>query len=262
VTVTDPESGASADGLVHVSQIRDGFIDDTSKEAEVGQEVQVRCYQVDTANSKMALSMKAAPGSAEANNVAAFENVQPSEWLEGKVVRITNFGAFVRLSPPGSKVSAEALLHISQISEDFLEDVGEVLEVGQEVKVRVVELDQEKGKMGVSMKQEEKPKSSKFNEVDLSPFEAMPPDQWLDGTVERMVNFGAFVRVTAPGSGTIAEGLVHLSQIKEGFVDDVGEELEVGQKVKVRVKSVFVEDGKLNLSMIEEGGARDQAEQD
>merc|ERR1712066_1075522 len=88
--------------------------------------------------------------------------------------------------------------------------------------------------------------------VDVSPFENVASDQWLTGKVARIANFGAFVTVTAPDSDAEADGLVHITQIKEGYVENVADELEVDQEVQVRVVSVDVEDGKMGLSMMEE----------
>merc|ERR1719373_442386 len=81
--------------------------------------------------------------------------------------------------------------------------------------------------------------------ADLTAFQDIAPDQWLDGKVTRTASFGAFVMVTAPGSESSADGLVHITQIRDGFVENVEDEVEVGQDVKVRVQSVDVDAGKM-----------------
>merc|ERR1719476_152017 len=88
--------------------------------------------------------------------------------------------------------------------------------------------------------------------ADLTAFEDIASDQWLEGKVSRTASFGAFVTVTAPDSESSADGLVHITQIRDGFVESVEDELEIGQEVKVRV--VSVDGGKLSLSMKEEEG--------
>merc|ERR1712046_550655 len=85
--------------------------------------------------------------------------------------------------------------------------------------------------------------------ADLSLFEGIPSDQWLTGKVARTAPFGAFVTVTAPDSDATADGLVHITQIKDGFVESVEDELEVNQEVQVRIQSVDVMDGKMSLTM-------------
>merc|ERR1712061_92875 len=97
--------------------------------------------------------------------------------------------------------------------------------------------------------------------ADLSPFEGIASDQWLTGKVARIANFGAFVTVTAPDSDAEADGLVHVTQIKDGYVENIEDELEVGQEVQIRVVSVDVDGGKMGLSMIEES-AGEEGEED
>merc|ERR1711974_578693 len=84
---------------------------------------------------------------------------------------------------------------------------------------------------------------------DLSAFEGIPSDQWLTGKVARTAPFGAFVTLTAPDSDATADGLVHITAIKDGFVEDVNDEVSPGDEVQVRIISVGVFGGKMSLSM-------------
>jgi len=86
----------------------------------------------------------------------------------------------------------------------------------------------------------------RFELPQMSPFEGLHPETWLNGKVARCAPFGAFVTVTAEG-GEEGDGLVHITQIRDGFIESVEDELEPGQEVKVRV--VGVENGKMSLSM-------------
>merc|ERR1712176_1627152 len=88
--------------------------------------------------------------------------------------------------------------------------------------------------------------------VDLGPFEGIGPSTWLQGTVASTTAFGAFVKVQAPDSEATAQGLVHITNIADGFIESVDDEVEVGQEVKVRVINVDVAGGKMGLSMKEE----------
>merc|ERR1711972_200782 len=88
--------------------------------------------------------------------------------------------------------------------------------------------------------------------ADFSAFEDVGSDQWLSGKVKRIASFGAFVAVTAPDGEAEADGLVHVTQIRSGYVESVEDELEVGAEVQVRVLSVDTESGRMSLSMREE----------
>merc|ERR1712087_490719 len=91
----------------------------------------------------------------------------------------------------------------------------------------------------------------------LGPFVSVDPSTWLTGTVQRTASFGAFVKVQAPDSDTAADGLVHITQIRDGFVESVEDELEVDQEVQVRVLNVDVDNGKMSLSMLGEDGGEE-----
>merc|ERR1712098_158243 len=103
----------------------------------------------------------------------------------------------------------------------FVGSVEEELSVGQKVNVRVVSIDRENGKMGLSMKAES---AEKVSFPDLSAFQGLPSDQWFSGRVVNIAPFGAFVEVTAPEGGGVAIGLVHISEVKDGLVESVEDE--------------------------------------
>jgi len=85
--------------------------------------------------------------------------------------------------------------------------------------------------------------------ADLSLFEGIPSDQWLTGKVARTAPFGAFVTITAPDSDATADGLVHITAIKDGFVESVDDEVSAGDEVQVRILSVDAFGGKMSLTM-------------
>mmetsp|Transcript_157832 Transcript_157832/g.506221 ORF Transcript_157832/g.506221 Transcript_157832/m.506221 type:complete len:633 (+) Transcript_157832:84-1982(+) len=272
VVVTLP-GGEVALALVHVSQLQDGFCDNPEDVVEIGQEIKVRIISVDEDRNKISCSMKESGGdggrsrgsSREQVNLSPFDDLESSQWLTGKVVNTQSFGAFVEVPVPGSDAVAQGLVHVTQIKEGFVENVADELEVGQEVQVRVTGVDVGAGKLSLSMKPEEsggdggRSRGSSREQVDLSPFDDLESSQWLTGKVVNTQSFGAFVEVPVPGSDAVAQGLVHVTQIKEGFVENVADELEVGQEVQVRVTGVDVGAGKLSLSMKpEDGGSNDE----
>jgi len=180
-------------------------------------------------------------------DLTPFEGLDPATWLTGKVASTVSFGAFVNVKAPDSDATASGLVHITQIREGFVENVEEELQAGQEVQVRVVGVDN--GKMSLTMKSEDAEDYQRGERApaDLTPFEGLDPATWLTGNVVSTTSFGAFVDVKAPDSDATANGLVHITQIKDGFVESVEDELEVGQEVEVRV--ISVEDGKMSLTM-------------
>merc|ERR1719188_1716119 len=85
-------------------------------------------------------------------------------------------------------------------------------------------------------------------ESDVSAFEGASPDDWFEGEVTGIPPFGAFVVLTAE-DGTEAQGLVHVSQIADTFVENINDYVSIGQQVKVRIQSVDVDANKMSLSM-------------
>jgi len=185
------------------------------------------------------------------DDLSAFEGLSPDEWQDGVVQNTAGFGAFVRVTlSDGSE--AEGLVHISQIRDGFVENVDDELQSGQEVKVRVMSVDASRGRISLSMKEGGGGGGGMRAPADLTPFEKISPEQWVTGKVVRCANFGAFVTVTDPDTEAQADGLVHITQIRDGFVESVEDELSVGQEVQVRITSVA--DGKMGLSMKDVGG--------
>jgi len=187
----------------------------------------------------------ASSSSRTAADLTAFADLSPEEWYEGIVARVAPFGAFVTMTLEDG-ASADGLVHISALKDGFVDNVDDEVSVGQEVKVRVMSVDVDSGKMSLSMKgsngyaNAEKP--------SLAPFADMSSDTWVTGTVRRLAPYGAFIEISAE-DGTSASGLVHVTQIRDGFVENVDDELSLGQEVQVRVESVDMEESKMLLSM-------------
>jgi len=244
--------GAETDGLVHISRIANERIDDPNDYVEVDQEVDVWVSDIRD-DGKLGLSMVEGKigggGGRRPADVTPFEAVDPDEWLTGTVDNVLPFGAFVTVKLPDGSASASGLVHVSQIRDGFVEDVAAEVEVGTEVQVRIISVDLERGKMSLSMKSGGGAPAAARPPADLSAFEGIPSDQWLTGKVARTAPFGAFVTLTAPDSDATADGLVHITAIKDGFVEDVNDEVSPGDEVQVRIISVGVFGGKMSLSM-------------
>lgn len=142
------------DGLVHISEISYERVEKPSDVLKPGEEVQVKVLSVDPERERISLSIKQTqPGPWE--NIA--EKAPVGAVLDGKVKRLTDFGAFVEVFP-----GVEGLVHISQISHKHIATPADVLEEGQDIKVKVLEVHPEERRLALSIKAlEEAPKSEK-----------------------------------------------------------------------------------------------------
>ncbi len=131
-----------ADGLLHISEMSWGRVDNPRKIYKVGDTVRV--FIKDIRDTKIALSVKF-PEENPWNHAA--ENFAPGTIITGKVARMTDFGAFVELAP-----GVDALLHVSQIAREHVDKPSDVLSVGQEIEAKIVDLNAEEHKISLSMK--------------------------------------------------------------------------------------------------------------
>merc|ERR1712187_344244 len=154
------EFGAERQGLVHISALTEGFVENVDDVVQAGQEVEVWIKQV-TEDGKIGLVMvesKLAGGGGGGRSRAPVDlsGFVDSVWgdrLPGKVFSITNFGCFVQVDPPkGDAGPQQGLVHISEMSDGFVEDPWSITEVGAEVSVVVKDVDEIAGKMSLTMK--------------------------------------------------------------------------------------------------------------
>lgn len=132
------------DGLVHISQITHDHIDKVEDALSVGDKVKVKILSVDPENERVSLSIKAAlPGPFETID----EKFKVGDVVEGEVMRLANFGAFVEIDK-----GLQGLVHISQISHDHIGNPSEVLEAGQKVKVKILDINKDEKRIGLSIK--------------------------------------------------------------------------------------------------------------
>lgn len=132
------------DGLVHISQITHDHIDKVEDALSVGDKVKVKILSVDPENERVSLSIKAAlPGPFETID----EKFKVGDVVGGEVMRLANFGAFVEIDK-----GLQGLVHISQISHEHIGNPNEVLEVGQKVKVKILDINKDEKRIGLSIK--------------------------------------------------------------------------------------------------------------
>ncbi|OQR10932.1 30S ribosomal protein S1 [Ligilactobacillus salivarius] len=217
-------------GFVPASMVSDHFVEDLNQFK--GQELELKIVEIEPSDNRLILSRKElVQAEREAKRQAVMEKLVAGDVVEGKVARLTNFGAFIDLG------GVDGLVHVSEISYERVNKPADALKVGQEVKVKVLSVNAEKGRISLSIKQ-----------TLPEPWEQVPEQvaegDVLEGTVKRLTSFGAFVEVL-PG----VEGLVHISQISHKHIATPNEVLTSGEKVQVKVLSVDAADHRLALSI-------------
>ena len=228
-------------GFVPASMIENRFVQDLNQYK--GQTIRAKIIEINAADSRLILSRRDVLNEERSAALArVFNELSVGDVVEGKVARMTNFGAFIDLG------GVDGLVHVSEISHERVSQPSDVLSVGEEVKVKVLGLDPEKERISLSIKA-----------TQPGPWEAAaseaPEGTVLEGTVKRVVDFGAFVEVF-PG----VEGLVHVSQISHKHIANPSDVLKAGDKVKVKVLEVNPDKQRLSLSIkaLEEAPAREE----
>lgn len=217
-------------GFVPASMVADRFVSDLNQFKN--KDIKAQVIEIDAAKARLILSRKAVAAQERAAQLAeAFEKLSVGEVVEGKVARLTDFGAFVDLG------GVDGLVHVSEISHDRVKNPADVLTKGETVNVKILALDAEKGRISLSIKATQPGPWDKVAEE-------APAGTVLEGTVQRVKDFGAFVEIF-PG----IEGLVHVSQISHKRIENPSEVLKSGDKVQVQVLDVKPAEERISLSM-------------
>ncbi|WP_117160726.1 30S ribosomal protein S1 [Paraliobacillus sp. X-1268] len=219
-------------GFIPASLIEDHYVEDFSDYQD--KVLALKVVEFDRDQSRLILSHRAvveADQSEKKQKVLA--SITEGQILEGKVARITNFGVFVDLG------GIDGLVHISQLSHDHVEKASDVVSEGEAIKVKVLAINKENERISLSVKET---KPGPWENIE----EKLQSGSIVEGTVKRLVNFGAFVEVL-PG----VEGLVHISQISTEHIGTPQEVLSEGQSIKVKVLDVNEKDKRVSLSIKE-----------
>lgn len=221
---------AGVRGFIPASMVSDHFVEDLNQYK--CQELELKIVELEPSENRLILSHKEiVQQEREANKKAVLDKLVVGDVVEGKVARLTNFGAFIDLG------GVDGLVHVSEISFERVGKPSDVLKVGQDVKVKVLAVDPEKDRISLSIKQT---LPQPWDNIT----EKVAEGDVLEGTVKRLTSFGAFVEVF-PG----VEGLVHISQISHKHIATPNEVLASGEKVKVKVLNVNAEEHRLALSI-------------
>jgi len=198
----------------------------------IGEEIEAKILELDRSRNNIVLSRKAHLEEEQSEERQGFlEDLEVGDIKEGKVSSIVNFGAFVDIG------GMDGLVHVSELSWRHVENPNEIVKVGDDTTVKVLEIDNDKERISLSIKQvTEDPWLDfelSFNEEDI-----------VEGKVTKVVPFGSFVTI---GKGV--EGLVHVSEISTDKVDSPELVLGIGEKVKVKIIELDIPKRRVNLSI-------------
>lgn len=217
-------------GFIPASMVERHFVEDFSDYK--GKELSLKVVEMDKEKNKVILSHKAVlEEEVKVKKKSILDTIQPGQILEGTVQRMTDFGVFVDIG------GVDGLVHVSELAWNRVEKPSDVVKEGDKVTVKVLKVDKENERIGLSIK-----------ETQAGPWASVAEEfktgSIVNGTVKRLVSFGAFVEV-APG----IEGLVHISQIANRRVNTPGEVLKEGQEVQVKVLDVVPQEQRISLSI-------------
>jgi small subunit ribosomal protein S1 len=197
----------------------------------VGQSLWVKVIEVDRRKNRLILSEQAAMRERRKQSKASLlDNLDEGQIVDGVVTSLADFGAFVDIG------GADGLIHLSELSWNRVSHPRELLQLGDRVTVKVITVDRERKRIGLSLKQ-------------------LQPEPWTDlgeafqvgsivrGTVSRITDFGAFARLDGD-----VEGLIHVSELSEDE-RPAAEVVEPGQELDLRVIKVDPERRRIGLSL-------------
>ena len=198
----------------------------------MGTELRAKVIELNRSRNNVVLSRRAVlEDERKEMRQAILDRLNPGDVIEGQISNIVDFGAFVDLD------GMDGLIHISELSWSHVNHPSEVLEVGQTVKVKVLDIDRERQRISLGLKQTQ---SDPWQQV----IDAYGDGDEVEGRVTKVVTFGAFVEIV-PG----VEGLVHISELAQHHVENPREVVSQGDLVRVVVLEIDGERRRLSLSM-------------
>lgn len=226
------EMSGGVEGFMPGSLVDTKYIPDFAE--MVNKEIDFKVIELNKEKDKVILSRKKVlEEKVESKKEETLQSIEEGQIIKGEVKRLTDFGAFVDVG------GIDGLIHISEISWKRIDHPQDILKVGDEVDVKVLEVIPERERIGLSIRKAQPDPWSlvedKYSEGDI-----------VEGTTTRLVSFGAFVELI-PG----VEGLVHISQLAEHHVKSANEVLEEGQNIKVKILEINTEGKRISLSVKE-----------
>jgi small subunit ribosomal protein S1 len=211
----------------------------------LGQELRAKVIELNRSRNNVVLSRRAVlEDERKEQRQQILDRLNPGDVVDGQISNIVDFGAFVDLD------GMDGLIHISELSWSHVNHPSEVLEIGQDVKVKVLDIDRERQRISLGLKQTQ---SDPWQQV----LETYHEGDTVEGKVTKVVTFGAFVEIL-PG----VEGLVHISELAQHHVENPREVVSQGDLVSAKIIEVDAERRRLSLSLkrVEGGGVTQRAD--
>ncbi len=219
-------------GFVPLSQLSDKFIEKADE--FIGKTLPVRVTRVDQKRNKVVFSHKAYLSEERQKKVQEiWDSLHVGDVVDGTVMRFTEYGAFVDIG------GIDGLLHISEISWGKLKHPQEALKIGEKVQVKILSMNNEKGKISLGLKQN---RPEPWTVID----EKYQIGQVISGKIVQIKDYGAFVELE-PG----LDGLVHISEIAYKRVTNIADEISVGQEVTAKILEIDKDRKRISLSIKE-----------
>jgi small subunit ribosomal protein S1 len=204
----------------------------------MGQTLRCKVIELNRSRNNVVLSRRAVlEEERKEMRQAILDRLSPGDVVTGTISNIVDFGAFVDLE------GIDGLIHISELSWSHVNHPSELLEIGQEVQVKVLDIDRERQRISLGLKQTQ---SDPWQQV----IDSYDQGDVVEGKVTKVVTFGAFIEIV-PG----VEGLVHISELAQHHVENPREVVSQGDAVKARIIEMDPERRRLSLSLkrVEEG---------
>ena len=210
-----------------------------SLESLVGKRIPVKILEVNRKRNRLIVSQKAAEDEDRAKRREdLFSRIQVGNVVTGAVSGLTSYGAFVDIG------GADGLIHISELSWDRVSRVTDVLQLGEQVEVKVIKLDPDQNRISLSLRQLQQDPWERF-------VQTVPVGTIVTGAVTKTKKYGAFLQVM-PG----IEGLLHISELSWDHVDKTEDVLKVGEDIQVKVIGVDTARRRVSLSLKQLSGSR------
>jgi small subunit ribosomal protein S1 len=204
----------------------------------LGQTLRCKVIELNRSRNNVVLSRRAVlEEERKEMRQAILDRLSPGDIVTGTISNIVDFGAFVDLD------GIDGLIHISELSWSHVNHPSELLEIGQEVQVKVLDIDRDRQRISLGLKQTQ---SDPWQEV----LDRHDQGDVIEGKVTKVVTFGAFVEIV-PG----VEGLVHISELAQHHVENPREVVSPGDAVKAKIIEMDAERRRLSLSLkrVDEG---------
>jgi small subunit ribosomal protein S1 len=199
----------------------------------IGKEITLKVIEVDRSRQRLILSERDAIGETrEAIKDQLLDNLSVGDRVTGYVSSLADFGAFVNIQ------GVDGLVHLSELSWDHVDHPSDLVKVGQELEVEVISIDEDKRRIGLSMRRlQDNPWIEKAEEINEG--------QLIQGTITNLTDFGAFARI----ENTDLEGLIHISELSMERVGHPSEVVSVGETLTLRVISMDMDRHRIGLSL-------------